>query len=101
MIERNLVELYTKSFKENWDKEAVEDYLSKKCLTYGDYAAEIELLHINKINQSMNLTRNCPWCSGLIRTVLSKLLSKEEVVPMKTVDNLLCSLSRVELRHCF
>ncbi|MFI3314508.1 MAG: AMP-binding protein [Rikenellaceae bacterium] len=46
MIETNLVELFAKSFKENWDKEAVEDYISQKRLTYGEYAAEIELLHI-------------------------------------------------------
>ncbi|MEG1635109.1 MAG: AMP-binding protein [Rikenellaceae bacterium] len=46
MFRENLVELYEESFKENWEKEAAKDYISSRQLTYGEYAAEIEKLHI-------------------------------------------------------
>ncbi|MFI3321251.1 MAG: AMP-binding protein [Rikenellaceae bacterium] len=46
MLKENLVELLSDSFKLNWEKEAAKDYISKRQLTYGEYAAEIERLHI-------------------------------------------------------
>lgn len=46
MLKENLVELYEESFKKNWDKKAVKDYISARELTYGQYAEEIEKLHL-------------------------------------------------------
>lgn len=46
MLKENLVKLYEESFKKNWEKEAAKDYISGRQLTYGEYACEIEKLHI-------------------------------------------------------
>ena len=42
----NLVKIYERSFRENWDYEAVTDYGTDVTLTYGQLAINIEKLHI-------------------------------------------------------
>ena len=42
----NFVKIYERSFKENWDLEAVTDYGTDVTLTYGQLAINIEKLHI-------------------------------------------------------
>lgn len=42
----NFVKMYERSFRENWDREAVTDYGTDVTLTYGQLAINIEKLHI-------------------------------------------------------
>ena len=42
----NFVKMYERSFRENWDLEAVTDYGTDVTLTYGQLAINIEKLHI-------------------------------------------------------
>ena len=42
----NFVKIYERSFRENWDREAVTDYGTDVTLTYGQLAINIEKLHI-------------------------------------------------------
>ncbi len=46
MIQQNFIELYEKSFKENWELPAITDYFKKQTLTYGELTAQIYKLHI-------------------------------------------------------
>ena len=42
----NLVKMFERSFRDNWDQEAVTDYGTNVTLTYGQLAINIEKLHI-------------------------------------------------------
>ena len=42
----NFVKMYERSFRENWELEAVTDYGTDVSLTYGQLAINIEKLHI-------------------------------------------------------
>ena len=42
----NLVKMYERSFRENWERPAVSDYGTNVTLTYGQLAINIEKLHI-------------------------------------------------------
>lgn len=42
----NLIKIYEKSFKQNWDLPALSDYSSKTTLTYGRFAKDIARMHI-------------------------------------------------------
>lgn len=46
MLSENLIELYAKSFRENWDLPALTDYVGRNTMTYGDLARRIALCHI-------------------------------------------------------
>lgn len=46
MIQENFIELYEKSFKENWALPALSDYFKKETFTYGELSKEIIRLHI-------------------------------------------------------
>ncbi len=46
MVNKNLIELYQNSFRENWDSPALTDYIEKTSLTYGQTACEIAKLHL-------------------------------------------------------
>lgn len=46
MIETNFIKLYESSFQENWDLNAISDLNESTTLTYGEFAREIERLHI-------------------------------------------------------
>ena len=46
MIETNFIKLYESSFQENWDLNAMTDLNESTTLTYGEFAKEIERLHI-------------------------------------------------------
>ncbi len=46
MIPENLIELYEKSLKENWELPALTDYFKKETFTYGELAQQILKLHM-------------------------------------------------------
>lgn len=46
MIETNFIKLYESSFQKNWDLNAMTDLNESTTLTYGEFAKEIERLHI-------------------------------------------------------
>ncbi len=46
MIKENLIELYEKCFKDNWERPALTDYFKKKTLSYGELSESIVKLHI-------------------------------------------------------
>lgn len=77
MIKENLVEIYEKSFKANWDLPALTDYSDKKSFLYKDLATEIARLHI--FFQKSGVERgdkialigknNILWCTVYLATV--------------------------------
>ena len=46
MVKENTIKIFEKSFKENWDLNALSDYTTKETLTYGQFAALIAKIHI-------------------------------------------------------
>lgn len=70
MIDKNLIELYADSFRNNWDLKGLSDYSEKKTLYYKDIAHEIARIHILlseaqvKKGDKIALTgkNNIPWC---------------------------------------
>ena len=44
--EENLIKIYEKSFRENWDLEAVTDYGTSNTLTYAQMAENVAKLHL-------------------------------------------------------
>lgn len=45
MIQENFIDLYAKSFSENWDLPALTNYIEKNCYSYGDIAERIAYYH--------------------------------------------------------
>lgn len=76
MIDKNLITLYTDSFKNNWDLKGLSDYSEKKTLYYKDLAGEIARIHILlkeahiKKGDKIALIgkNNIPWCAVYIAT---------------------------------
>lgn len=76
MVDKNLITLYTDSFKNNWDLKGLSDYSEKKTLYYKDLAREIARIHIllkeahvrkgDKI--ALIGKNNIPWCAVYIAT---------------------------------
>ncbi|MFI3295495.1 MAG: AMP-binding protein [Rikenellaceae bacterium] len=77
MIKENYIELYEKSFNENWDLDALTDYFKKESFTYGQLANEISRLHIlfgelgiKKGDRVALIGRNNPrWCISYLAAV--------------------------------
>lgn len=46
MLKENLIQIYAKSFRDNWNMPALTDYTSGETLTYGDFARRIANTHI-------------------------------------------------------
>lgn len=46
MLKENTIKIYEKSFVDNWELPAVNDYNSKSSLTYGDLARSIARVHL-------------------------------------------------------
>lgn len=46
MMKENIIEIYERSFKENWDLPALTDYIDGKTMNYSDFAKEIARLHV-------------------------------------------------------
>jgi len=77
MIDKNLVEIYANSFKDNWDLKGISDYSEKKTLYYKDLAREIARIHILlaeaniKKGDKIALTgkNNIPWCATYLAVV--------------------------------
>ena len=46
MIEQNLIKLFEKSFKENWDLPAYSNYYKQTTVTYGEATRQIARLHL-------------------------------------------------------
>ncbi len=70
MIDKNLIELYADSFKNNWDLKGLSDYSEKKTLYYKDIAREIARIHIllneAQVKKGDKIAligkNNIPWC---------------------------------------
>lgn len=46
MLKKDLLEIYAKSFRDNYDLPALTDYITGETLTYGDFARRIALTHL-------------------------------------------------------
>lgn len=46
MLKENLLEIYAKSFHDNWSLPALTDYISKDTITYEDFARRIARIHL-------------------------------------------------------
>ena len=77
MIETNFIKLYESSFQKNWDLNAMTDLNESTTLTYGEFAKEIERLHIlveimgvNKKDKIALIGRNhTSWASIFMATI--------------------------------
>ncbi|WP_029905986.1 AMP-binding protein [Prevotella sp. 10(H)] len=86
MIKQNLIELYSNSFKNNWDLKGLSDYSEQKTLYYKDLAYEIARVHIifeeAKIKKGDKIAligkNNIPWCV----TYLSAITYGAVIVPI-------------------
>ena len=56
MIKENLVELFSSSLKENWEKPAFTDYFDKKTFTYQQVAEQVAQLHL--LFEKLNVQKN-------------------------------------------
>ncbi len=46
MLKQNLIDIYAKSFRDNWDMPALTDYVSGEGHTYGEFATRIARTHL-------------------------------------------------------
>lgn len=46
MMQEKLLEIYAQSFKDNWELPALSNYISKKTITYGEFAKSIARYHL-------------------------------------------------------
>ena len=77
MIETNFIKLYESSFQKNWDLNAMTNLNESTTLTYGEFAKEIERLHIlfeimgvNKKDKIALIGRNhTSWASIFMATI--------------------------------
>ncbi len=78
MIDKNLIELYENSFKNNWDLKGLSDYSEKKTLYYKDLAREIARIHIllseakvKKGDKIALIGKNNipPWCATYLAVI--------------------------------
>ncbi|MBE6318653.1 MAG: long-chain fatty acid--CoA ligase [Bacteroidales bacterium] len=46
MMKEKLLEIYSQSFKDNWELPALTNYITKKTITYGEFAKSIARYHI-------------------------------------------------------
>lgn len=77
MIKENFVELYEKSFRENWDLPALSDYSEGKTLYYKDLAREIAKIHL--LLEAANIKKgdkialigknNITWCVSYLAVI--------------------------------
>ncbi len=73
----NFVQMYERSFRENWDLPAITDYGTTNTLTYGRLAAQISRLHILyklsgiKKNDKIAVMgrNNCNWVTVYLATI--------------------------------
>lgn len=76
MIKENFINLYTTSFKENWDSPGLSDYSTGESLHYKDLAKEIARIHL--LFENLGVKRhdkialigknNIQWCATYIAT---------------------------------
>jgi len=77
MIKENLIEIYEKSFKANWDLPALTDYSERKTFLYKDLATEIARMHIffekSNIQKGDKIAligkNNTLWCTVYLATI--------------------------------
>lgn len=76
-MKENVVEIYERSFRENWDLPALTDYTDGKTMNYSDFAKEIARFHVLfrecKIKQGDKIAligKNTPtWVTVFISTI--------------------------------
>ena len=95
MIKENLIDIYSNSFKNNWESPAFSDFSTGDTIYYKDYAREIAKIHLLfkaldlKKGDRIALTgkNNIPWCVIYIATITHGLV----IVPILqdfNVDNI-------------
>ena len=77
MMQENIVEIYEKSFRDNWELPALTDYTEGKTTTYGQFARDIAQIHlffklagVKKGDKIALIGRNTPyWVTVFIGTI--------------------------------
>lgn len=77
MMQENIVEIYEKSFRDNWELPALTDYTEGKTTTYGQLARDIAQLHlffklagVKKGDKIALIGRNTPyWVTVFVSTI--------------------------------
>lgn len=77
MLSENLIKMYEKSFRDNWDRPAISDYLFNETFTYHQMAEQIDKIHllfdickIEKGDKIALIGKNSPrWCITYIATI--------------------------------
>lgn len=77
MMQENIVEIYEKSFRDNWELPALTDYTEGKTTTYGQLARDIAQLHlffklagVKKGDKIALIGRNTPyWVTVFVGTI--------------------------------
>ena len=46
MMQEKLLEIYAQSFKDNWELPALSNYITKKTITYSEFAKSIARYHL-------------------------------------------------------
>ena len=77
MVQQNFIEMFERSFKEHWEREALTDYFKQETFTYGGMAAEVAKLHIlfkaleiKPGDKVAVIGRNNPrWCIAFIAII--------------------------------
>ena len=76
-MQENIVEIYEKSFRDNWELPALTDYTEGKTTTYGQFARDIAQIHlffklagVKKGDKIALIGRNTPyWVTVFIGTI--------------------------------
>ena len=90
MMQEKLLEIYAQSFKDNWELPALSNYISKKTITYGEFAKSIARYHllfkecgIQKGDKIALLGKNTPeWIQIFFATLINK---RNRLVKLSTV----------------
>ena len=77
MMQENIVEIYEKSFRDNWELPALTDYTEGKTTTYGQFARDIAQIHlffklagVKKGDKIALIGRNTPyWVTVFIGSI--------------------------------
>ena len=78
MMQENIVEIYEKSFRDNWELPALTDYTEGKTTTYGQFARDIAQIHlffklagVKKGDKIALIGRNTPyWVTVFIGSIV-------------------------------
>lgn len=77
MVQQNFIEMFERSIKEHWERDALSDYFKQETFTYGQVAVEVAKLHllfdaleIKPGDKVAVIGRNNPrWCIAFLATI--------------------------------